>query len=152
MKRNRPKDARNSELAKIHIAAAQLGMVTSDKDPSSAYRAMLWAIGRVHSAKDLDSAGRARVLDHLKNLGFKPARGKPHPGQPHNAGSQERGGQLGKVEAMLAEAKRPWAYADGMAKRMFNVERVAWCNPEQLQKLIAALTYDQKRRAANSES
>lgn len=132
-------DLRRRELAKIHIAAKDLGM---DRE---AYEAMLWTVGRVRSSKDLDAAGRARVLDHLKACGFKAKRGRPHAGRPHNLGAEERGPQLGKVEALLAAAQRPWAYADGMAKRMFNVERVAWCNTEQLQRLIAALVYDAKR-------
>lgn len=136
---NASQDLRRRELAKIHLGAKALGL---DDD---AYRDMLWTIARVRSAKDLDAAGRARVLDHLRACGFKARRGRPHAGRPHNLTAEERGPQLGKVEALLAQAKRPWAYADGMAKRMFNVERVAWCNPEQLQRIIAALVYDAKR-------
>jgi len=52
---------------------------------------------------------------------------------------------MGKIEAFLAEAKRSWAYADGMALRMFKVERVEWLDPGQLQKMVAALTYDARR-------
>lgn len=130
---------RNRELAKIHIAAKELGM------DDEAYRAMLWTVARVKTAKDLDAGGRTRVLEHLKACGFKGKRGRPHAGAPHNLGSEERGGQLSKIEAMLTAAGREWAYADGMAKRMFSVDRVAFCNGEQLQKLIAALTYDARR-------
>jgi phage gp16-like protein len=63
------KSARAVELAKIHIAAEQLGLLSSIDD--TAYRAMLWAVGRVHSAKDLDAAGRSAVLKHLRGCGFK---------------------------------------------------------------------------------
>lgn len=133
---------RTRELAKIHIAAKQLGM------DDAAYRDMLWTVARVRSAKELDAAGRARVLDHLKACGFKGKRGRPHPGRPHNADSAERGGQMGKIEALLAAKKRAWAYADGMAQRMYRVERVAWCNPEQLQGIIAALVYDANRHSS----
>lgn len=133
---------RNSELAKIHIAKQQLGM------DDEAYRAMLWACGRVRSSKDLDYAGRKRVLEHLEKCGFKSSAKKAtHPGRPHNMNSAARGPQLSKIEALLADAGREWAYADGMAKRMFKVERVALCHEGQLQKLIAALVFDQKRRA-----
>lgn len=133
-------DIRRRELAKIHIAAKQLQM------DRQSYEDMLWACARVRSARDLDAAGRARVLDHLKACGFKGKRGRPHPGRPHNLQSEERGPQLGKIEALLADAGRPWAYVDGMAKRMFAVASVTWCDPEQLQKIIAALVYDQRRR------
>ena len=58
-------DVRNSELAQIHIAQAQLGM---DDDT---YRNVLWTVARVRSSKDLDWSGRKRVLDHMKACGFK---------------------------------------------------------------------------------
>lgn len=132
-------DLRRRELARIHIAKHELGL------DDEAYRAMLWACARVRSARDLDAAGRARVLDHLKACGFKGKRGRPHPGRPHNLKSEERGPQLGKIEALLADAGRPWAYVDGMARRMFGVASITWCDPEQLQKLIAALMYDARR-------
>jgi phage gp16-like protein len=143
-------DTRRRELAKIHIAAKQLGMDPADKDPASEYRCMLWAIGRVHSAADLDHAGRQRVLDHLKACGFKakaraPAKG--FPGRPHNADQQP---QILKIEALLADAGRPWSYADAMAARMFSKERVAFCNPDEWQRIIAALVIDQRRRKERS--
>jgi len=138
-------DLRRRELARIHIAKHELGL------DEESYRAMLWACARVRSARDLDAAGRARVLDHLKACGFKGKRGRPHQGRPHNLQSEERGPQLGKIEALLADAGRPWAYVDGMARRMFGVASVTWCNPEQLQKLIAALVYDAKRRARSTD-
>jgi phage gp16-like protein len=143
---NTANDTRRRELAKIHIAAKQLGMDAADKDPNSDYRRMLWSVARVRSSGDLDEPGRRRVLDHLKAAGFKPKPGSnPRPGRPHNLGSEERGPQLSKIEAMLTSAGRAWAYADGMAKKMFHVDRVTFCNPEQLRKIIAALVYDAKR-------
>lgn len=130
------RDHRNRELAQIHIAKQQLCMTDED------YRAMLWAKGRVRSSKDLDYAGRKAVIDHLVSLGFKITR----KGRPHNIGSAARGPQLKKIEALLADAGRPWAYVSGMAKRMFQVDRVDLCHEGQLQALIAALTYDQQRQ------
>ncbi|MFV2949690.1 phage protein GemA/Gp16 family protein, partial [Pseudomonas japonica] len=59
--------------------------------------------------------------------------------------SDERKALIGKIEAQLTEAARPWAYADAMAVRMFQVERVEWCDPEQLRRLVAALAYDARR-------
>lgn len=63
----KPAQPRNNGLAQIHIAKAQLGMA------DDTYRQVLWAVARVHSAKDLDHAGRQRVLDHFKRCGWKPA-------------------------------------------------------------------------------
>jgi phage gp16-like protein len=69
------KSARSMELAKIHIAAEQLGLRRPGDD--STYRDMLWSIGRVRSAKDLDAPGREAVLRHLRHCGFvdRPAKG-----------------------------------------------------------------------------
>lgn len=73
MNRARPAPERKAQLAQIHIAKDQLGM---DEDT---YRAMLWVVGRVRSAADLDLPGRMRVLEHLKASGFKPSKPKRKP-------------------------------------------------------------------------
>lgn len=54
--------------------------------------------------------------------------------------------QVAKIEALLADAGREWAYAHSVAKRICKVNRVEWCNTEQLGKLIAALQIDAHRR------
>lgn len=135
-------DERTRDLAKIHIAKQQLRL---DDDT---YRDMLWTIARVRSAADLDAGGRAAVLRHLASRGFKPAvsteRRKRYPGRPHNCDEHP---QLRKIEALLTAARRPWSYADSMAKRMFGKDRVTFCNSEEWQKLIAALEYDKRRHA-----
>lgn len=138
-----PAQPRNNGLAQIHIAKAQLGL------DDETYRAMLWGVARVRSAKDLDHAGRARVLAHLKACGFKAAAPKaPTPGRPNNITTSDRGPMLRKVEAMLLEAGRPWDYAHAMCRQMFHKERLEFINEAELHKLVAALVIDQKRRAA----
>jgi phage gp16-like protein len=57
---------RNAELGKIHIAKKDLSL------DDETYRSMLWTCARVHSSAELDHAGRAKVLDHLKARGWKP--------------------------------------------------------------------------------
>lgn len=133
---------RNAELAKIHIAKKQLGM---DDDT---YRAMLKEIGGHTSSAKLSSLGRAKVLEHLKKIGFKPTAKK---GKKRTTPAARKKAQISKVRAILAESSRDDAYADGMSKKMFQVDRFEWCNGDQLQKLIAALVYDQKRRKARGE-
>lgn len=138
----RPGQPRGNALAQIHIAKAQLGL---DDDT---YRAMLWGVARVRSARDLDFAGRTAVLEHLKKCGFKSAPPKaPTPGRPHNMTHPQRGALLGKIEALLLEAGRAWAYADGMARKMFSVDKLAFCHEGQLHKLVAALEFDKRRRS-----
>lgn len=136
-----PAQPRGNALAQIHIAKKQLGL---DDDT---YRAMLWGVARVHSAADLDHAGRAKVLAHLKHCGFKsrpPT--QPTAGRPRNMDSADRGPLLHKVQALLLDAGRPWAYAHQMAKHMYQVDAVDFCHEGQLHKLVAALEVDKRRR------
>jgi len=139
-------DARRRELALIHIAKAQLGL------DDETYRAMLWTAGRVHSSGDLSAEGRRAVLDHLRSRGFKPVHKRAAKAATTRdakpAVPADRQAQLDKIEALLADAGRPWAYVEAMAKRMCHVDALRFCTSEQLGKLIAALSYDAKRRAA----
>jgi phage gp16-like protein len=135
-------DRRRRDLAKIHIAKKQLGL---DED---SYRAMLNMVAGVGSAADLDAEGRLAVLAHLRRIGFK-AKRKSYPRHANkpdfNAVAVDKEALLRKIEAYLAEAKRPWNYAHGMARRMFKVDRVEWCRAGQLHKMVAALAYDARR-------
>ena len=138
-------DARRAELAKIHIAMKQLGL---DRDT---YEAMLWTIARVRSAGDLNAEGRHQVLEHLKSRGFTPVKRAVKPAAKLGVKPQvpaDRQAQVSKIEALLADAGRPWEYVETMAKRMCRVDALRFCTAEQLGKLIAALVIDQRRRAA----
>lgn len=148
-----------SELAKIHIAKTQLGM---DDDTYRSTLAMIiakdaakyqTALGKtkqfegVISAKYLTAAGRSAVLEHLKSVGFKTS--KQRKGRPHNAGTSAGNAKLlGKIEALLADAGRPWAYAAGMAKHMYKKDALAFCDGQELAGIIAALVKDAKKRGA----
>lgn len=135
MKPKTAPDIRKRELALIHVAKAQLGL------DDETYRAMLFAIARVKSAADLDWAGRKKVLDHLKAGGFK-IKSRPAP-------AANKAGLVSAVRAsLIACGNKPDAYADGMARHMFHIERFEWCDPVQLRKIIAALGYQQKRLEA----
>ena len=127
-------DIRKRELAQIHVAKAQLGL---DDDT---YRAMLWTVARVKSAAELDWAGRKKVLDHLKAGGFKiKSKSRPAP-------AASKAVLVAKIRAQLiALGNKPDAYADGMARHMFHIQRFEWCWPSQLGKIIAALAIQQHR-------
>jgi len=140
-------DHRRAELAKIHIAKVQLGM------DDGAYRDMLWTLGRVRSSADLDYAGRQRVLEHMKKCGFQPKPPKterpkdPAWGWVNNA-AQDRQPTLRKIAVMLKDRDCEKTYADGIAKRMFGIDLVEFCAPDQLRRIVAALEYDARRRQA----
>lgn len=121
---------------KIQIARRQLGL------DDETYRAILKRTAGVESSKDLTPRQIGRVLVELERLGFKPqtsaGRAKPKP-------AAERAKLVGKIEAQLAEAGRPWDYADALAARMYQVERLEWCDSTQLGGIITALAKDAER-------
>lgn len=131
-------DIRNRDLAMIHIAKKDLGL---DDDT---YRDMLWTVARVRSSGELDHAGRANVLIHLKARGWKPKHGGFKAESPKNVKISSVA-LVSKIGALLTVLDKPWAYADGMAKKMFKVEKLTWCTPQQLHKMVAALEYAKAR-------
>lgn len=145
-------DARRRELAAIHAQAAKLGLDTADKNPESEYRSLLWTVGRVRSAALLDQAGRLSVLDHLAQRGKRlrppaPAAADLGADPAFSADCVALGT---KIKAQLAAAALSWNYAHAIAARMFTVKRLEWCRPEQLRKIVAALEYSARRRAAKA--
>lgn len=127
------------KLAQIHIAKSQLGL--SDDE----YRALLGRVAGVSSAKDLTNRNVGAVINELQRLGWKPAPAKKA-GRKAPRPPRTRATVMRKVEALLADAGRPWAYADGMAKHMFGADRVDWLDDDQLNRLMQGLVIDANRR------
>jgi phage gp16-like protein len=132
--------ARKQQLGRIHLAKKQLGL---DDDT---YRALLECVTGLTSSKDMTHEQRNLVLAEFARLGFKwersASRARAFKGRPKNVADVP---MLRKVEALLADAKRPWAYAHAMAERMHQVKRVEWLNPHQLHGLVSALQVDANR-------
>jgi len=140
-------DDRRRELAQIHIAKKDLGI---DDDT---YRLMLRTIARVDSAADLNAEGRRQVIAHLKARGFKPKPGAKVQRNTAdsawdwvNNAAPDRQAMLRKIAVMLKDSEREKAYADGIGRNMFGIERVEFCAPDQLHRIVAALEYDRRRR------
>lgn len=138
-------ESRRSLLAKVHIAAKALGL------DDETYRDMLEALTGKRSAGKLTEKQLVLVVAALRAKGWndgdpRPARKKPAPRATPGCAPL-----LGKIEALLADAGRPWAYAAGMAQRMYQVERLEWAKPEQLRGIIAALVKDARRRASRAQ-
>ena len=135
---------RTRDLQKIHVAKRQMAL------DDHTYRCLLERVTGLTSAADLDGRQRRAVIDEFYRLGWK-AKTHRRPGQV----ADRKKALVSKIEALLADAKRSWAYADGIAQRVCKVETVRFCTEDQLRKIIAALMYDQKRRkraAATSET
>lgn len=129
--------SRAASLAKIHIARKDLGL------DEETYRALLREVAGVDSAADLTPTGLARVLDHLRRLGWRPKPARRAKRRPHTL---DRSAQLRKIEAQLSELRASWGYADKIAKRMFGVEKVEWLRgSDQFRAVIAALAVEQAK-------
>ena len=129
----------NREKAIIHIAKHQLGMAEDE------YRAALLKVG-VASSKSLTFPQYEELLQKLKSDGFVlRSRQKSYGHNP--TASWDRTPLLKKITALLTGMELSWNYADGIAKKMFKVDKAVWCLPEQLHSIVAALEY--KRRRTN---
>lgn len=140
------RDHRNSDLVKIHIAKKQLGLADPD------YRAILISKGGADSSKDLDHAGRQRVLDYLKTLGFKPSAAKQtkRPARPTPA--PEKLKLIRRIRAQLISLDRlPDTYADGIAHQMFGLQFYEWGTPDQLHAITAALGVMQRKQGVPTQ-
>jgi phage gp16-like protein len=132
---------RQAMLAKVHIAVKELGY--SDET----YRDILYTQFKARSAAGL-------TLDQLDQLiRFFVSKGwhnKISGKKPEGRRGTMR--QLGKITALLAakaDQQRgpvPWNYALAILKRQCGVERFEWATSAQLQKVIASLEYDAKRK------
>lgn len=128
---------RKNELAMIHLAKKQLALEDDE------YRAILLSVTGRQSSADLDWQGRKKLIDHFKKIGFKVAAKSAGRARPDVAPDRKR--LIDKIEALLAEAKRPWSYIDGMVKRICKVDSIHFCTPEHLLKIVAALSKDARR-------
>lgn len=138
-----PKHAqrRNAAIGKIHIGKQKLGL------DDETYRAMLLTIGGVKSSKDLTPEGIDKVVRHMEKCGAVFSTPKRAGRKPRNLGSaSSRSAQLGKIEALLTEARLPWEYAQAMAKRMYKKQALEFCDYDELRGIIAALVTNAKRK------
>jgi phage gp16-like protein len=135
-----PELARKRKLAAIHAEKKAL-----DLDDAT-YRALLERITGHRSAADCTLPQLAAVIAELHRLSGKPLRAieaaKGYAGKP-----KVMTPLLQKIEALLADASRPWSYGHHLAKRMFKAQRVEWLNADQQHRLVAALQIDADRRA-----
>ena len=90
------------------------------------------------------------VMKHFEKLGFQ-GRGRRQKaegrrGKAEPVSSKDR--LLGKIDAIMADMGLKKGYVDAIARNMFGVDAYRWCNAHQLHKIVAALSYHQKRKTA----
>ena len=126
---------RGKLITLIHVAKNELAL------DDSTYRAVIKNSTGKESSKDCTTPQLRKVLDALKTKGFIVAPKEPQPDVVnHNQP------MLDKIGALLADGGYPWAYAKGMAKKMYNKEDLRFCNGDELRGIVAALAYNKKRK------
>ena len=139
-----PTAYRRSILAAIHVLAGPKHLAL-DKE---LYRDVVERVSGEHG-KAVRSAGDCDVRQ-LEALAKELRRLAGDAQQPHQWPERPKGKlspQMGKIEALLADAGRQWAYAHAIAKRMYRVEKLEWCDRDQLTGVISAMQNDANRRA-----
>ncbi len=132
---------RKKYITLIHVGRSKLGL--SDDD----FREMKRGLTGKDSCRDMSLAQLRGLHRRMKDFGWKPT---PHPSAKESGmtlpPAAVKARQLEKIGAFLADAELSWGYADGIAKRMYGVERVRFCSPEELQSVIAALAKRKLKR------
>ena len=120
---------------------ASVGVTSTTQLTNKQFEALIQRMGVVNGGNvNGDWAGN----------GWKPVHKSARASGMDKAPPPDRAPLLSKIEALLAELKLPWSYADGIAFQMFARHKVRWCGPQQLRKIVAALVYHQKRQSRNA--
>ena len=131
------------QIALIHVAKSRIGM------SEEAYRDMLGSFG-VESSKDLLQSQFWAVMDRFEAGGFVGSKApRVHKSAKasgmHKPVAADRVEMVAKIGAILTDLKLPWSYADGVAKQMFRVDLLRFCDVAQTQKVMQALIKRQRR-------
>lgn len=124
----------------IHTGKKALGW---DDDT---YRAVLERVTGKRSARNCSVVELERVVLYMRGQGFTPV--STHGRRPNVSAAKKA--ILGKIEALLATADRPWSYAESVASKMFNQPKLEWLDIKQLSAVMNALQYDAKRNGRRS--
>jgi len=125
-----------SLLKVIHTGKKILGWT------DEVYRDVLARETGKRSARDCSDTELERMIRYMRSQGFAPL--AKYGKKPNVAAGRKA--MVSKIEAILAEANRPWSYLDGIIKRMLGeVKPLAWLNDDQVRKVLQMLIIDAKR-------
>jgi len=132
-----------NRIAMLHVAKKQLGM-TDDE-----YYAMLERFGVKHS-NELTLRQWPKVEAHLAHMGFVKRKKSAKKSGMDDGFAKSKAAMLSKIEAILADMKKPWSYADGIAQNMFRrdkkaVKKLRFCDFDETRKVLQALVIHQNR-------
>ena len=121
-----------NQKAVIHVAKHKIGMDEEE------YRALLSSFG-VTTSCNLDDHSFQTMMQHFEKLGFKSkfAAKAKHP--------ESKTRLLAKIYAIRSAMNLTEGYIDAIARRMYRTDSHKWLDAGQLHKLVAALTYHQRK-------
>lgn len=119
----------------IHTGKSRLGW------DDETYRDVLFRQTGKRSARDCSVSELEKTVLYMRTQGFTPSsRGR----RPRVATGRKA--ILSKIEALLADAGRPWGYLDGITERMLGEKKpVEWLDDEQIYKVMQMLIVDAAR-------
>ncbi len=130
-------ESRKGLIQKIHIAKGQLGF---DDDMYRDFLAL--HSGGKTSCSDMTVPVLFKVLNAFKDAGFR-VKSKKHK-KPY--ATKEKQALMDKIEALLADSGKPWAYAEAVARNMHGKYRLQWCDVGELRAVMIALQKQQRRQ------
>lgn len=128
----------NDKKAVIHIAKAQVGMTEAE------YRDLLGSVGAA-SSKDLDNKTFDQVMVRFEALGFRTT-SKTRKTRKVNNLPKDKRSLMKKLEALILDLGKSWAYVDAIARKRFGVDAAQWLEGEELYKLVQMIAVYQKRK------
>lgn len=120
-----------AQVKLLNVAIGRLGL---DRDD---FKARF----KVKSTKELNLAQFEAAMQHLADCGFE-YRPKKEASPRVAAVARIKQAYIAAIEGLLANLDRPWAYAEGISRRMFKVGKLEWLKPWQLHKVQIALIYE----------
>lgn len=133
----------NAKKAVIHIAKAQTGMSEEE------YLDLLGSVGAA-SSKNLNNKTFSIVMGQFEQLGFK-TKSKTRSKRKVNNLPNRKKPLMKKLEAIILDMNKSWAYVDAIAKKRFSVDTVQWLEVPELRKLVQMMIIYQKRQQKRME-
>ncbi|WP_312836804.1 regulatory protein GemA [Pantoea sp.] len=120
----------------VHTGKSRLGW------DDETYRDVLARLTGHRSASECSETELEKVVTYMRTVGFTPSASWGR--RPRVAAGRK--GMLSKIEALLAEAGRPWGYLDGVIERMLGEKKpVEWLSDDQVRRVMQMLIVDAKR-------
>lgn len=139
-------EERKRALARLHIAASQLGLDETTR------RAQIARIsgGRTASAAGLTAKERAALDGEYRAAGWRARKADGGRRGDPQADAETRRPTLARVRALLSEQALPWSYAEAILRRQRNLPSGVACplasaDEQELRGVVAALYRKGKR-------